>query len=215
MRSVESRSFKELIPRRVKAIGALDFDKEPTGLRPRRLPDWTRNQVPQGLDAMIRMPSGVRLEFRTDSTFIGIEVLVTSMGFLEGQSREIAFNLECDGQLFSGWSVGGNTIVADSESPAGFKILRGKPNVVVFDELPPGMKNVCVWLPHNAYVELRNLQLENRAKLTHIETKKLRWVHYGSSISHCMEAREPAFTWPAVASRLSGLSLINLGVGGQ
>ena len=40
-------------------------------------------------------------------------------------------------------------------------------------------------------------------------------MHYGSSISHCVEAAEPAGTWPAVAARLAGVSLRNLGFGGQ
>ncbi|MBP7659901.1 MAG: lipase, partial [Burkholderiaceae bacterium] len=42
-----------------------------------------------------------------------------------------------------------------------------------------------------------------------------RWIHYGSSISHCMEAAQPTGTWPAVAARRAGWHLQSLGFGGQ
>jgi hypothetical protein len=42
-----------------------------------------------------------------------------------------------------------------------------------------------------------------------------RWVHYGSSISHCMEADQPTGTWPAVAARSAGVDLASLGLAGQ
>jgi hypothetical protein len=40
-------------------------------------------------------------------------------------------------------------------------------------------------------------------------------VHYGSSISHCMEADHPTGTWPAVAARAGGVDLFSLGLAGQ
>ena len=42
-----------------------------------------------------------------------------------------------------------------------------------------------------------------------------RWIHYGSSISHCLEAETPTGTWPAVAARLGGVDLLSFGFGGQ
>ncbi len=42
-----------------------------------------------------------------------------------------------------------------------------------------------------------------------------RWIHYGSSISHCMEAEQPGEVWPAVAARRAGVALQSLGFGGQ
>ena len=42
-----------------------------------------------------------------------------------------------------------------------------------------------------------------------------KWVHHGSSISHCMEAYSGSRTWPATAAHLADVNLINLGLAGQ
>ena len=53
----------------VEIVGALGFDRSDAGLSPRRLPEWTRPQIPDlFMDGIVRMPSGVRLRFATDST---------------------------------------------------------------------------------------------------------------------------------------------------
>jgi len=57
--------------------GAMDWDRSEHGISPRRLPAWTRPQVPEVADPVIRMPSGVRLEFATDSASIELDVLTT------------------------------------------------------------------------------------------------------------------------------------------
>ena len=92
---------------------------------------------------------------------------------------------------------------------------RGEADTVVFD-VPAGAPVCEIWLPHNAFVELRALEIDDGATVSAppAETRQ-RWIHYGSSISHCMEAEEPAMTWPAVAARRSGVALQNLGFGGQ
>ncbi|HBD21757.1 MAG TPA: lipase, partial [Dietzia sp.] len=46
-------------------------------------------------------------------------------------------------------------------------------------------------------------------------TDRRRWLHHGSSISHGSNATSPARTWPALAARLGGVDLRNLGVGGS
>lgn len=42
-----------------------------------------------------------------------------------------------------------------------------------------------------------------------------RWVHHGSSISHCIEADGPTGTWPVVAAALGGMEVINLSQAGN
>ena len=75
---MHSLPIKDLIAAAAVDHGALDFDDRGTGLAPRRLPDWTRAQLPQPMDAMVRMPSGVRLRFATESTTVGISFLATN-----------------------------------------------------------------------------------------------------------------------------------------
>jgi hypothetical protein len=42
-----------------------------------------------------------------------------------------------------------------------------------------------------------------------------RWIHHGSSISHCIEADSPLGAWPVVAARLVGADLTSLGFAGN
>ena len=48
-----------------------------------------------------------------------------------------------------------------------------------------------------------------------VEDNRLRWVTYGSSLTHCVRAHSPARTWPAIVARRRGLHLTSLGFGGQ
>ena len=213
---MQTLAIKNLIPHAVNAWGALDFDHRGGGWSPRRLPDWTRTQLPAFMDVMVRMPSGVRLRFATDSRRVGVSFLATNMAVDPGQRRPVVFNLESGGQLFRAQSVAGNTILMKPEEPGGFELVRGEADTLLFDDLPGGEKTCEIWLPHNAFVELRALVLEDGASLHPAPAQaRPRWVHYGSSISHCMEAEEPAKIWPAVAARLAGVAVLNLGFGGH
>lgn len=213
---MRSLPIKDLIAAAAVDHGALDFDDRGTGFAPRRLPDWTRAQLPQPMDVMVRMPSGVRLRFATDSTTVGISFLATNMVMPPRVRRPVVFNLETDGALLRAESTLGNAIVMKPEAPGGFELVRGNADTLHFDALASGVKTCEIWLPHNAFVELHALVVDDGCEITAApaDTRR-RWVHYGSSISHCMEASEPAGTWPAVAARLAGVSLRNLGFGGQ
>src|SRR5262249_40410558 len=41
----------------IRLTGALDVDRRPTGIVPRRLPHWTRPQVPLFMEIVVTMPS--------------------------------------------------------------------------------------------------------------------------------------------------------------
>ena len=213
---MQTLPIKDLIPTTVAAYGALELDERGEGLSPRRLPAWTRPQVPDTMDVVVRMPSGVRLRFETDSTRVGITLLATNMVTPPAERRPIVCNLETVGQLHRASSDLGSTIVLDPSSPGDFELIRGPEDTLWFHDLPEGNKSCELWLPHNAFVELRALVIEEGAGIGPAPAEsRTRWVHYGSSISHCMEADEPALIWPAVAARRAGLALQNLGFGGQ
>ncbi len=213
---MQQLSIKELLRGTIEAYGALDFDERSAGLSPRRLPGWTRLQVPTLMDVMVRMPSGVRLRFATDSSRLGIEFLATNMVTPPNPRRPIVFNLESGGELVDAASTAGNSIVLNPRQPGDFTLERGDPDTLWF-EVAGGGERLCeLWLPHNAYVELRTLHIDDDARITAPPAEaRRRWIHYGSSISHCMEAVEPAKIWPAVAARRADVALQNLGFGGQ
>jgi lysophospholipase L1-like esterase len=87
---------------------------------------------------------------------------------------------------------------------------------VRFEGLPPGAKRVEVWLPHAASVVLGAVRIDDGATATAPSPEeRRRWIHYGSSISHCLEALRPTGVWPVVASRLAGVVLDSLAFAGQ
>lgn len=67
------------------------------------------------------------------------------------------------------------------------------------DDLPAGTNNDEVWLPHIAVLEIRSVRLAANSVMRSVADDRPRWLHYGSSISHCVEAESPTGTWPAVA----------------
>ena len=202
----------------VEVVGALELRRSATGFSPRRLPAWTAPQIPDAfMDLIVQMTSGVRIAFRTTSRRIELDALVTGVR-LEGDARAlVVFDLEVDGErVHSERTNEGNTIVVDfTRSPPGARVEPGGPCTLVFDGLAAGMKEVALWLPQAATVELRALRIEANAELAPRAPARPRWLHYGSSISHCMEAASPLGTWPAVASRLAGVDLLSLGLAGQ
>lgn len=215
-KNLRTLELPRLIPEPIEAVGALAFDARPQGISPRRLADWTRPQLPQPMDVMVRMPSGVRLRFATDSTRIGLLFHATNLVTPPAARRPIPFGLEIDGQLIEATSDLGNAILLDRNKPGEFQLVRGEPDTVWFKGLASGEKNCELWLPHNAFIELRSLHVDAGASINAAAPDdRPRWLHYGSSISHCMEADQPGLIWPAVAARRANVSLQNLGFGGQ
>ena len=200
----------------VRAYGAMDFDAGAEGMSPRRLPDWTRPQLPAPVEFVSRMASGVRLQFSTDTRRLGLSFLATTRHTADRPRRPVTFNLETGGRIHSAESNLGNDIVLSSRTPGDFEFVPGEPDTIWFAGLD-GVSSDCeLWLPHNAHIELRTLIVDDGAKLAPMTTDdRARWIHYGSSISQCGEAEEPAYIWPAVAARRANVAVQNLGLSGQ
>jgi lysophospholipase L1-like esterase len=198
--------------------GALDFDRSPAGLVPRRLPAWTRPQIPDFLmDAVVQIPSGVRLKFTTTASTIEMDVLLTLLHQLPHDIRPAVFDLVVDGELAQQRATAeGNAFVLGAGGPGDITYRDGEPATIVFDDLGSEQKVVELWLPQAAVVALRALRIDDAAELgPSTDTGAPRWIHYGSSISHCIEADSPTGTWPAVAARKGGVELLSFGFGGQ
>lgn len=201
----------------IEIVGALDFDRREKGISPRRLPAWTRPQVPEFMEVMARMPSGVRLAFSTNSTSIELDALTTRMQTPPQEPRPVVFDLSIDNETIVSQSYdAGNTIVLNPQVPGDFELKRGSAYKIRFEGLEAAEKSCELWLPVNVFIELRSLAIEDGASLNPPpQNDRPRWLHYGSSISHCSEAKSPTATWPAVAARLGGMNLQSLGFGGN
>jgi hypothetical protein len=198
--------------------GAADFDLATAGISPRRLPDWTRHQIPDALtEFTCRMPAGCYLELSTSSTAVELDVRTTAIDASPTEFRPPVFDLVVDGQFVQSFEdTRGDRLIVRSLRPIDFSIDAGEQATVRFADLADSVKHLQIWLPHNAMVELIELRLDADATIEPVAADPRRtWVHYGSSISHCMEVRRPTDAWPVQVARKAGLSLIDLGLGGS
>ena len=214
------RSAKVLIPKEFAPFlrGALHAELKDDCLEPARLPSAALAQSPDpGLTAMARMMSGVRLAFETDSPFVALEVLETGFQLVGEKRHASVFDLTSDGDLAARAETSkGPTIVVDvTKIPPPAHIAPGEPSIVRFEGLSSRSKSLEIWLPHTAWVRLHALHIAHDASIRETRETRLLWAHYGSSISHGMEAAGPTETWPAVSARTAGVELLHLGLAGQ
>ncbi|SDC69632.1 GDSL-type esterase/lipase family protein [Nocardioides lianchengensis] len=195
--------------------GAIELEETATGLQPHRLPAWARAQVADGQLAMAEsQPSGVRLVLRTTATVVELDTIPTKRAYAGVPPRpDGVYELLVDGEPpVSATVPGGRTLVIDMAAGS-FDLQPGEPGTARFAGLPDRDKVVEIWLPHDETTELVALRAD--AAVAPVPADRPVWLHHGSSISHGSNATTPTGTWPAVAARLAGVDLVNLGFGGS
>lgn len=197
--------------------GHLDVD-DAHGIRPLRLPRSTWSHFPphgEILRAITANASGVRMRFTTAATRLSLTLRCTQLFFdeLAGPVNDLV--VEVDGTAIHtvrgpvtdirrlSWTGDGATS-STVTAPATLDVaLKGGHE-----------QAVTVWLPQGMIVDLQDLTADAPIVPAAPSDAPV-WIHHGSSISHCVETPSPTGTWPVIAARASGLSLINLGFGGQ
>ncbi|MFD8452292.1 GDSL-type esterase/lipase family protein [Streptomyces coelicoflavus] len=195
--------------------GALDLERTERGLLPHRLPARARAQNTDGQLAMAEsQPSGVRLALRTRATTLELDTVPTKRVYAGAPPRpDGVYDLLVDGRPAGRASVaGGNTLSIDMTTGTA-DLEPGPPGTLRFADLPPGSKDVEIWLPHNETTELVALRTNAPVEPAPDSGRRV-WLHHGSSISHGSDAASPTTTWPALAASLGGVELVNLGLGG-
>ncbi len=214
MTSIDLRSADP----RVRLAGIAELSPKERGALTERLPAWARAQaLDPAIGFVSSMPSGGRLEFVTDSTAIELEAVFTRLEYGGVTPHTAAVDLVVDGDLVATTALVSTDVIrfADRTSLR-FEMVHTDPSVIRFDGLARGSKHVELWLAHNATAMLRELRIDDDATIeAPPPSGRRRWVHYGSSISHCMEVDHPTGTWPAVAARAGGVDLFSLGLAGQ
>lgn len=196
--------------------GALDLERTEHGVLPHRLPARARAQCADGQLAMAEsQPSGVRLVFRTRATALELDTRPTKRVYAGAPPRpDGVYDLLVDGRPAGQGSVtAGNTVTIDMTAGTA-EIESGPVGTLRFDDLPDGIKDVEIWLPHNETTELIGLRTDAPVEPAPDSDRRV-WLHHGSSISHGSDAASPTTTWPALAATLGGVELINLGLGGS
>lgn len=198
----------------LRVAGIAELEATPDGYLLHRMPAWARRQHNDPtLDVIQNMPSGCRLELRTSARSIEIDCHLTHVQLGSFEARPGVFDLVVDGDLVACVETrAGTTIVVDPVT-RGIDFVPGDATTVRFD-LPAGEHAVEVWLPVAAAMRLIAVRVDGDVG-TPPEPSGRRWIHYGSSISHCMEATRPTGAWPAVAARLAQADLRSIGLGGQ
>jgi hypothetical protein len=199
---------------RVTILGALDLERTPAGVRPRRLPAWTRPRLYDGwMDLAVSAAAGVRLRLRTAARSLALGVHVT-VPVLPAGRLPASFDLAVDGTVLARVPATAGDVLSLALDLDDARLSPGPAETVRFDNLPAGEKDVEIWLPHGAIVDLRTLD-SDAPLLAPTPPPGLAWVHHGSSISHGLEALAPTLTWPAVAALATGAALTNLGFSGN
>ncbi|SMQ75354.1 SGNH/GDSL hydrolase family protein [Agreia sp. VKM Ac-1783] len=198
--------------------GHLDVMTVPGGVRPVRLPlDAWKFFPPAGelLGATVSSASGVRILFDTEAQQIQLRVRCTRLQYDELPGPLNTFVAEVSG-------IDREPVEAPVDAVRRITMLgdkatdlpRGESSLVVFDGLGAGSKSVTVWFPQGLIVDLLDITATAPVRASAPSTAA-RWIHHGSSISHCVETPHPTGTWPVIAARRAGLHLVNLGFGGQ
>lgn len=201
----------------VELRGALDLEITQAGVMPRRLPAWTTEQYQDpSVYGVTVMPSGVRLVFRTDASELELEVLTfTGQLDTDPEPRPTGMlELLVDGAPAGRRQAPVGNVLRMAGPGAAQRLIPGDPGTVRFTGLPAGMKEVELWLPQQTPTELVALRADGEV-LAPLPDGRRRWVHHGSSISHCIEADGPTGTWPVVAAAHGGVEVINLSQAGN
>ncbi|GAA4836166.1 GDSL-type esterase/lipase family protein [Saccharopolyspora rosea] len=196
--------------------GALDVQRTERGVLPHRLPAWARAQCADGQLAMAEsQPSGVRLVLRTRATVVELDAVPTKRVYAGVPPRpDGVYDLLVDGRPAGQGSITGGDVLHIDMTTGTSEVQPGPVGTVRFTGLPDRAKDVEIWLPHDETTELVALRTDAPVEPAPDPGRAV-WLHHGSSISHGSNAASPTTTWPALAARLGGVELINLGLGGS
>jgi lysophospholipase L1-like esterase len=205
----------------IDVVGALGFEEDNDGwITPRRLPDWTISQFADGaIDRFSKFPSGVRLRFTTSADEITLKVRVSRLVItgIADQVRPAAFDLLIDGaESQTQHAEHGNILRLTATAPSVFveTLEVGEIDNLKFSGLGTASKVIEIWLPTSGIVEIAEVSATSEIIAAPADTRK-RWLHYGSSISQCIEADRPMDAWALRAAQLLNLNITNFGLAGQ
>jgi hypothetical protein len=198
----------------VRFAGIVELEPTASGIVLHRMPAWARAQHNDiALSLLETMPSGGRMEMVTDATCLELDVQLTLVQIGTEPGPPATFEVIVDGEPAGTESTRIGTLIVIDPRTGAVDFQPGGGETIRLDGLPPGEKHVEVWLPHAAVVHLIDLRADGAVAAPRPTAR--RWVHYGSSISHCLEATRPTGVWPVVAARHAGVDLQSFAFAGQ
>lgn len=213
VRSLDPRTLDPAI----RLAGILDVQPTADGAMLSRLSPATNRQIDDlVLQWTATLPSGGRIELVSDTTTVEVDMQLTRIAYGDNPPALAGVDLVVDGDLVAGQHADdGHTFRFKERGSLDLDVEPGDPVTVRFDGLAAADKHIQVWLPNNASVELLAIRIDDGASLSRPPVAARRWVHYGSSISHCIEAGRPTGVWPVIVARRAGVDLQSLAIAGQ
>ncbi|MEK5645823.1 GDSL family lipase [Paenibacillus rhizosphaerae] len=170
--------------------GAVSYEWTGAGIKPWRIPYPDFELFPpEGIEGKAAICAGIRLRFQSNTT----EVVLAFEPIQEAAS------IDClvDGMLLTSIRLEAGTSKA------------------AWRDLPLRSKCIDLWLPQNMGMTILSLEVDQDAEAEAETDPRPRWIAYGSSITQCVGAESPSYTWPSIASRTLGLNLTCLGFSGN
>lgn len=199
--------------------GAVRLIETGDSVRPVRISSAAETSIPSGLvREILYNTTGVRLRMTTDATRLELDCAFAKIGYeITGPNpMPQACELTIDGSIWASADVTSWQDIIYRHPLNDHRLFSAGERVVdtiVFDSLPPGSKNIELWLP--SFVSADLVELRSNAQVDQWPDNRATWVHYGSSISHGALGANPTDAWPVVAARMAGVNGINLGVAGE
>lgn len=173
-----------------------------------RLPGRLKPVVREPVWHLATNPSGGRLRFRTDATALAVR--------LNYPEQATYHNISIIGQMGVDLYLGGRYY--GSGAPRAVSAPQeGEFEHVFFEGLPAGWREVCLYLPLYAPVEVLAIGASDDAQFglpsPFSVTKPV--AFYGSSITQGGCASRPGMSYQAILGRMLGIDFVNLGFSGN
>lgn len=170
--------------------GAVSLEHRQEGIKPWRIPFRDYDLYPpDGIGGKAEICSGIRLRLSTSSSTFAL--------WFEPLAEDASLDCLADGRLVQTLRLAAQSAEAR------------------FTGLPPGVKELEIYLPQNTGMTISGLAIDDDAVAELLEDLRPRWVTYGSSITQCVAASSPSRTWPVIAAGEIGYHLTNLGFSGN
>lgn len=181
------------------------------GLVPHRLTPAQRAQVVDLLYNWVeRNAAGVTVTGHTDGPAVDLTVRGTSMttGAQPAGNPRLAVRTARGTTIVE---VTGGDILNLDMATMSVHLEPGQDFVVPIQVGEDGLFEVL--LPHNSPIEV--ISLSSATAIGPVMDDRLKWVHHGSSISHCANSPDPTQTWPQQVADAWDVDLRNLAFGGN
>ncbi|WP_157439377.1 GDSL-type esterase/lipase family protein [Aeromicrobium sp. Root344] len=197
--------------------GAVHIEVIGSGAIPRRLnPDMARRAHSQDLELTSAQAAGVTMELLTSASVLEIEAHLTRLTYNADTPPASEWVVETPDLYVAVGADPADGDLAVAQPDGTFETRPGGPSTVsVRIGTSSSARLVRVWLPHNAEVHVTAVRADALLTPAEAGTARPRWVHHGSSISHCTDIASPRDIWPSEVASDLGLDAINLGYAGN